>query len=36
VRLQLLGQKRSMLSRFGAASVISDVEERLNWSRFGL
>lgn len=36
VRLPLHGQKRSLLSRFGAASVISDVEERLNWSRFGL
>lgn len=36
VRLPLHGQKRSLLNRFGAASVISDVEERLNWSRFGL
>lgn len=36
VRLPVHGQKRPWLSRFGAASVISDVEERLNWSRFGL
>lgn len=36
VRLPVHGQKRSLLSRFGAASVLSDVEDRLNWSRFGL
>ena len=36
VRLPVHGQKRSLLSRFGAANVISDVEDRLNWSRFGL
>ena len=36
VRLPVHGQKRSLLSKFGAANVISDVEDRLNWSRFGL
>lgn len=36
VRLPVHGPKRSFLSKFGAASVISDVEDRLNWSRFGL
>lgn len=36
VRLPIHGPKRPLLSRFGAASVISDVEDRLFWSRFGL
>jgi serine protease SohB len=36
VKLPLHGPKRSFLSKFGAASVISDVEDRMNWSRFGL
>lgn len=36
VKLPVHGPKRSFLSKFGAASVISDVEDRLNWSRFGL
>ena len=36
VSLPVHGPKRSLLSKFGAASVISDVEDRLNWSRFGL
>ena len=36
VRLRDHGLKRSLLSRFGAANVISDVEDRMNWSRFGL
>ncbi|MEE9454736.1 MAG: S49 family peptidase [Paracoccaceae bacterium] len=39
VRLPVHGQKKSLLSRFGApaaASVIGDVEDRLYWSRFGL
>ncbi len=36
VRLPVHGPRRSLLNKFGAASVISDVEDRLNWSRFGL
>ncbi|MHA1127396.1 MAG: S49 family peptidase [Alphaproteobacteria bacterium] len=39
VRLAVHSPKRSLFSKFGApaaASVIYDVEDRLNWSRFGL
>ena len=36
VRLRDHGVKRSMLSRFGVANVIAGVEDRMNWSRFGL
>lgn len=39
VRLAVHSPKRSLFSKFGApaaANVIYDVEDRLNWSRFGL
>lgn len=39
VRLNAFGQKRSLLSRFGlgsSASMLSNVEERIFWSQFGL
>ena len=37
--LNVIGQKRSMLSRFGigtAADVVNTIEDRAAWSRFGL